>query len=52
MLATEFIFPSHAKDLFLTSMASTLDELSQLYLAVSDPLLPSVSARCVSADHL
>ena len=35
MLATEFIFPSHSKILFLSSVASALDDLTQLYLAMS-----------------
>ncbi|KAL7415885.1 Fusaric acid resistance protein-like-domain-containing protein [Mrakia frigida] len=39
VLATEFIFPSHAKILFLSSVASALDDLTQLYLAMSRELL-------------
>ena len=49
MLATEIIFPSHAKDLFLSSMAQTMDDLSQLYLAVS---VTFVLARFGSITHM
>jgi hypothetical protein len=52
VLATEFVFPSHAKDLFLTSMAQTMDDLSQLYLAVRNMSVFEVCGRVVMLADL